>query len=192
MGQFNLSIIWLALLFYLYGADVEHIYGSVLHLSQLCWHNNLFDQKCRPQYRFFSSWWWSNIFMALFPFKKPTASDTEYFGGISNTKWIWSIWMLPSRISIFFHSHSCRMISRSDLPIAPFSIRNRYFGHHTIWYLHRHTACANLLNCFIEYLLWTYRVTTTPFLRRYSFFVNPYCNRIAKLGLFSPAEGLRS
>jgi len=33
--------------------------------------------------------------MELFPFRKPTASDIEYFGGISKTKWIWSIWMLP-------------------------------------------------------------------------------------------------
>ena len=151
-----------------------------------------FTQKCLPQYLFFNSLCISNILIALFPFRKPTISEIEYFGGDARTKWIWSACTLPSNISTFFHSHSCRMISRSDLPIAPFSIRNRYFGHHTIWYLHRHTACANLLNCFIEYLLWTYRVTTTPFLRRYSFFVNPYCNRIAKLGLFSPAEGLRS
>jgi len=128
--------------------------------------------------------------MALFPFRKPTDSDTEYFGGISNTKWIWSSWMLPSKISICFHSHNCRMISRTDLPISPFIIRNRYFGHQTIWYLHCHTACANLLNCFIEYLLWIFRVTTTLFLRRYSFFVNLYVTSIAKLGLFSGAEGL--
>lgn len=130
--------------------------------------------------------------MALFPFRKPTASDTEYFGGISNTRWIWSFWMLPSSISICFHSHSYRMISRSDLPMSPFRIRNRYFGHHTIWYLHRHTACDNLLNCFVEYLLGNFRVTTTLFLWGYSFFVNLYGNRIAKPGPFSLAEGLRS
>lgn len=128
--------------------------------------------------------------MALFPFRKPTASDTEYFGGISNTKCTWFNWMLPSSISIFFHSHNCRIISRRDLPISPFNIRNRYFGHQTIWYLHSHTACANLLNCFIEYLLWIFRVTTTHFLRRYSLFVNLYATSRAKLGPFSLAEGL--
>ena len=32
--------------------------------------------------------------MALLPFKNPTASETEYFGGISSTKWIWSFWMI--------------------------------------------------------------------------------------------------
>ena len=52
----------------------------------------------------------------------------------------------------------------------------------TIWYLHCQTACANLLNCFTEYLLLGFRATITLFLRRYSFFVNHYATRIAKLG----------
>ena len=128
--------------------------------------------------------------MALFPFKNPTASDTEYFGGISNTRWMWSTWILPSSISICFHSHNYRMISRTDFPMSPFNTRNRYFGHQTICYLHIHTACANLLNCFIEYLLWIFRATTTLFLRRYSLYVNLYVIRIAKPGPFSGAEGL--
>ena len=107
------------------------------------------------------------------------ASETEYFGGIDNTMWIWSNWILPSRISIFLHSHNCRNISRTDSPISPRNIRNQYFGHHTTWYLHCHTACANFLNWFIEYLLMAFRVTTALFLRRYSFSVNLYRTRIA-------------
>src|SRR5210317_61250 len=101
--------------------------------------------------------------MALLPFRKPTASETEYLGGISRTKWIWSVWMLPSRILIFFHSHSCRISSLTVFPISPRSIRYRYFRHQTTWYLHCHTACANLLNCFIEYLLLGFRATITLF-----------------------------
>jgi len=118
-----------------------------------------FAQKCLPQYRLFNSKCISNIFMALFPFKKPTNSETEYFGGIDNTKWIWSICTLPSRISACFHSHSCLTISPMDLPIPPFKSLNRYFGHHTIWYLHSQSACAHLLKSFIKYLLLTFRAT---------------------------------
>ncbi len=142
-----------------------------------------FAQKCLPQYRFFKPIFVSNIFMALFPFRKPTTSATEYFGGNDITKWIWSICTLPSNIYTFFHSHNCLIISRTDLATSPFNILNLYFGHHTIWYLHSHTACANLLKSLIEYLLLIFRVT--PYiLRRYSFYanLNHYPTRIAKLG----------
>jgi hypothetical protein len=91
--------------------------------------------------------------MALLPFKNPTISDTDYFGGIDNTRWTWSFCTLPSNPSIFFHSHSCLIISRADLPTSPVKILNLYFGHHTKWYLQSYTACANLLNLPIEYLL---------------------------------------
>jgi len=110
-------------------------------------------------------------FLALFPFKNPTASDTEYFGGIERIRWMWSICTFPSKISILLHVHNCRMISLIDFPTSPLSIRNRYFGHQTIWYLHCHTACDNFLNCFTEYLLLIFRVTTTQILGRYSFYV---------------------
>ena len=63
--------------------------------------------------------------MALFPFKKPTASDTEYFGGIERIRWMWSICTFPSKISIFLHSHSCRMISLIDFPTLPLSCYQR-------------------------------------------------------------------
>lgn len=116
-------------------------------------------QKCLPQYRFFSSVCRSNIFMALFPFRNPTTSDTECFGGIETTKWMWSTCTFPSRILILFHSHNCRIISRTDFPTSPRKIRNRYFGHQTTWYLHSHTAWANLLNSCIKYLLSMSRVT---------------------------------
>ena len=120
--------------------------------------------------------------MALLPLRNPMASETEYFGGMDSIRWIWSIWMLPSSISIRLHSHSCLMISRIDCPISPLRTLNRYFGHHTTWYLHCHTACDNFLNCFTEYLLLIFRVTTTPIVRRYSFLVNLYLTRIAWLG----------
>ncbi len=116
-----------------------------------------FAQKCLPQYRFFKSKYLSNILMALLPFKNPTISDTEYFGGIDNTKWTWSFCTLPSNTSIFFHSHSCLIISRADLPASPVKILNLYFGHHTKWYLQSYIACANLLNLPIEYLLFASR-----------------------------------
>ena len=99
-----------------------------------------FAQKWRPQYRLFNSWWMSNILIALLPFMKPMASEIEYLGGTDNTRWMWSIWILPSKISIFLHSHSCRMISRSDFPNSPLRIWKRYFGHHTTWYLHEYTV----------------------------------------------------
>ena len=130
-----------------------------------------FAQKWRPQYRFFNSRCISKIFMALFPFKNPTVSDIEYFGGIERIRWMWSICTLPSKISIFLHSHNCLMIFLIDFPTSPLSIRNRYFGHQTIWYLHCQTACDNFLNWFIEYLLLIFRVTTTQILGRYSFYV---------------------
>ena len=151
-----------------------------------------FAQKCLPQYLFFNSVCLSNILMALFPFKKPTTSDIEYFGGNDNTKWIWSICTLPSKISIFFHSHSCLIISRTDLPTSPFNILNRYFGHHTIWYLHLHTACASLLKLFVEYLLLIFRATTL-YLRDVFIFDKfkslPYPH--SKAGTTSQTGGLR-
>ncbi len=112
-----------------------------------------FAKKYRPQYRFLSSRCISKILIALLPFMKHTASAIEYFGGTDKTKWIWSTWMLPSRISNFFHSHSCRIMSRIERPTSPCKILNRYFGHQTTRYLHSHTACANFLKRFIEYLL---------------------------------------
>ena len=130
----------------------------------------------------------SNIFMALFPFKNPTVSDIEYFGGIDSTRWIWSSCTFPYIISIPLHSVSCFIISRTDLPISPFSILNRYLGHHTTWYLHCHTACANFLNCFIEYLLQIFRVSTNPFSWRYSFLSLTYLHSIA--WTISLADGL--
>jgi hypothetical protein len=57
--------------------------------------------------------------MALFPFRKPTTSEIEYFGANESTKWIWSAWTFPSNISTFFHSHNCLIISRTDLPTSP-------------------------------------------------------------------------
>ena len=102
-----------------------------------------FAQKCLPQYRFLSSKCLSNILMAHFPLRHPTTSETENFGGIDKTMCTWSSWIFISRISSFFQSHNCRNISSTDRCNAPLRILNRYFGHQIIWYLHRHTACAN-------------------------------------------------
>ena len=118
-----------------------------------------FAQKCRPQYLFFKSICLSNIFIALFHLRKPTISDAEYLGGKDITRCTWSNWTLPAKISIFFHSHNCRMIARTDFATSPFNILNRYFGHHTTWYLQSHTTCDNFLNCFILSLLMMFRVT---------------------------------
>jgi len=117
-------------------------------------------QKCRPQYLFFNSRWRSKIFMALFPFRNPTTSDIEYLGGIDKTRCMWSSWTFPSKISSFFHSHSCQIISFTESATFPFSILKRYFGHQTMWYLHCHNACANFLYSLTEYLLLPSRVTT--------------------------------
>ena len=99
--------------------------------------------------------------MALFPLINQTTSEIEYFGGTDKTRWIWSFWMFPSKISIFFYSHNCRIISLKLIPSAPLNTLNRYFGHHTTWYLHCHTACDNFLNRLIEYLLKTFRAIIT-------------------------------
>ena len=116
-------------------------------------------QKCLPQYRFLSSRCLSKTLIAHLPFKKPTISDTGNFGGIDMTKCMWSFWIFISRISSFFHSQSCFMISFTDFSIAPLRILNRYLGHHTIWYVHCQIACANLLKSLIEYLLLMFRAT---------------------------------
>jgi len=131
--------------------------------------------------------------MALFPFRNPTTSDTEYFGGIDNTKWIWSVCTLPSNISTFFHSHSCLNISRTERPISPFIILNRYFGHQIKWYLHSHTACANLLKLLNEYLLLISRVTR-PNLKEVFSFCQLFYSLTYLLSIAwttSVAEGLR-
>src|SRR5512136_966242 len=141
-----------------------------------------FAQKGRPQYRRFSSRCRSNTLIALLPLMKPILSAIEYFGGTLSTRWIWSFCTLPARISTYFHSHSCRMISLMDRPTSPLRIRNRYFGHHTTWYLHSHTACANFLNRLIEYLLRMFRVPTTRILKEVFFFMNHSPTCIAKLG----------
>jgi len=149
-----------------------------------------FAQKCLPQYLFFSSACLSKIFIALFPFKKPTTSETEYFGGNDSTKWIWSSCTFPSNISTFFHSQSCLRMSRIDFPTSPCNILNRYFGHQTIWYLHCQTACANLLKSFTEYLLLMFRVTTRH-LNEVFFFGKSLTYTLSKAGTISLADGLR-
>ena len=152
-----------------------------------------FAQKCLPQYRFFKPVCLANILMALLPFKKPTTSEMEYFGGNDTTKWMWSICTLPSNISTFFHSHSCLIISRTDFPTSPFNILKRYFGHyHTIWYLHSHIACANLLKSSIEYLLSIVRAACLHLKEvffLYEFKSLPYPH--SKAGTTSLAGGLR-
>ena len=108
----------------------------------------------------------SNIFVALFPFRIPMASATEYLGGIDIIRWIWSICTFPATISIPLHRQSSLMILRTEATSALCNIRNRYFGHHIAWYLYFHTACANLLKCLTVYLLLIVRVTPA-ILRRY-------------------------
>jgi hypothetical protein len=120
-------------------------------------------QKCLPQYLFLSS-------RCLF--RKPIVSDTANFGGTDMTKCTWSSRIFISKISSFFHSHNWVMISMTDFCTAPFKILNRYLGHHTIWYLHCHIACANLLKSLIGYLLLSFG-SPTHILRRYSFWLYP-------------------
>ena len=116
-------------------------------------------QKCLPQYRRFNSGCRSNTLIALFPFKNPTTSETEYFGGIPKTKCTWSICTFFSSISNLCHPQSSLIVSSTDFPIASLKIQNRYFGHQTKWYLHSQIACAKFLKLLIEYLLLSFRVT---------------------------------
>lgn len=146
-------------------------------------------QKCRPQYRFFSSICLSNIFMALLPFRNPTTSDTAYFGGKDSTRCTWSTCTFPANISMFFHWHNCRRIARTVFAISPLSILKRYFGHQTTWYLHSHTACDSLLNRFITCLLVIFRATT-HIIRRLFICRNLYATCIAQLGPIRIADGL--
>ena len=120
-----------------------------------------------------------NILMTHLPFKNPAISDTEYFGGIDSTKWIWSFCTLPSKISNFFHLHSCLIISRTDLPTFPVKTLNLYFGHHTKWYLHSYTTCANLCNFFIEYLILSSRTTYIKEVFLYKLYLLPQPYNIA-------------
>jgi len=106
-------------------------------------------QKCRPQYRRFIFSCRLNTWIALFPFKYPTTSDTEYLGGKLKTKCTWSDWTFFSKISTFFHLHKDSKLS-STVRRTPFSSTlYLYFGHQTKWYLHSQTECANFLKRFI-------------------------------------------
>ena len=147
-------------------------------------------QKCLSQYLFFRSLFISKILIVLFPFRKPSTSEIENFGGNDSTKWRWSACTLPSNISTFFHSHSCLITSRTYSPTSPFKILNRYFGYQTIWYLHCQTACANLLKSFIEYLLLMFRATTLHFNEVFFLCKSPTYPQ-GKAETISIAEGLR-
>jgi hypothetical protein len=82
------------------------------------------------------------------------------------------------------------MISRTVRPSCPLRIRNRYFGHHTTWYLHSHTACANFLNRLIEYLLLIFRVPN-PNLKEVFVFRKSLTHPHSIAGTISEADGLR-
>ena len=127
------------------------------------------DQECRPRYRLFSTKCMTNILRALLPFRTPTNSATEYFGDTATTKWICVVPTLPSNISTCFNSHSCVIISRTDLPTSPFNILNQYFGHHSIGYSQSLPSHATLLKSFIQYLLLMFRVTTFHLKEVFSF-----------------------
>ena len=144
--------------------------------------------KCRPvsSFQFQMSVEYLN---STFSFQKPTTSEIECLGRTQRSKWTWSACTFPSNISIFFHSHNCFIISRTELPTPPVKILNRYFGHHTIWYLHSHTACANLLKCFIDYLLLKFRVTY-PFLKEVFFFGKLLSYKHSNAWTISLADGL--
>jgi len=97
--------------------------------------------------------------MALLPIRNLTDSDTECFDGIDNIKWIWSICILPSKISMFLHLHNCRIFSRTDLSTSLRIILNRYFEHHTKWYLRcqiRVLASLKLVYEILPFNLWGY------------------------------------
>ena len=92
----------------------------------------------------------------------------------------------------YFHSHSCLIMSRTERPISPFIIRNRYFGHQTRWYLHSQTACDNFLKSPNEYLLgWI--GSPTRILARYPFGRTQYSLTYpqSKAWTISLADGLR-
>ena len=119
---------------------------------------------------------------STFALQNAMASEIGYFGGIARRRWIWPIWTFPSKISLVRHSQSRHIISRSDLPISPLKILNRYFVHHATWYLYCQMACARFLNCFIEYLLLILRVTILKNLMEVFFFRKtlPYPHSIGR------------
>jgi hypothetical protein len=84
------------------------------------------------------------MIIALFPFRYPTIVDTEYFGGIDRHTWIWSMHPFPSINSTPLYLHNrCRIVPISFFNL-PYIILRRFFGTHTIWYLHSHTVCDKL------------------------------------------------
>ena len=101
-------------------------------------------QKCLPQYRFFNSRCRSKILMAHLPFKKPTVSETENFGGIDNIKCTWSSWMFNSTTSAPSRSVNDRMHFSTSDATGPDRIRYRYLGTHTMWYWQCQIACDSL------------------------------------------------
>jgi hypothetical protein len=151
-------------------------------------------RECLPQYRFFSSGCLSKILMALLPFRNPTASETECFGGIRSTKCTWSICTFPSIISKSLHWLRSRIVSLTDFPVSPFRIRNRYFGHHAKLYLHSRTACADFLKSLIECLILIFRVTRLKLEEVFDFYnltLNHYGTPISTAGTINMADGLR-
>lgn len=103
-----------------------------------------FPQKCLPQYRFLSFKCLSKIFLAHLPFKKQLHRILNILTDYT-TKCTWSSTTFMARISSFFHSHGWIRFSLTDFRYSSFKILYRYFGRHTIWYLHCQIACANLL-----------------------------------------------
>lgn len=76
--------------------------------------------------------------MALFPLIKPTAEETDIFGGIEIRMCTWSVSKCPSKI---LHSLCCARAwktSPSCFLIPSKSFFLRYFGIQTTWYLQTH------------------------------------------------------
>jgi hypothetical protein len=115
---------------------------------------------------------------------KPTTSDIKYFVGNDKTKCMWWTCILPSKISIFRHSHNGRTESRKNRPRFPVKILDLYFVHQTMRYLNSRTAWADYWNRFIEYLLLPIRVTTCKLKKVFNYYKFSICPH-SKAGVIS-------
>ena len=106
-------------------------YGNIYNLKN-------FQQRKSVPYWYFKFACRSNIINELLPFKYPTNSQTDIFGGMLTSMWIWFGHAVASSISIPLRSHNSRNILPTSAFNFPYITCLLYFGANTIWYLQFH------------------------------------------------------
>ena len=87
------------------------------------------------------------------PLRYPTKPETDIFGGISTSMWMWSGHTSASTIFTCLNSQSFLKIFPISSLLFPKNACLRYLGANTIWYLQFQHVCAKLKLSVDIYLL---------------------------------------